>query len=228
MTTLLPTNGRSVVVVVGCWLLVVGFGCWLLVLVVGCWLIFSSIFVGKMCVFVSRPMKIVTFLRKNDYTQNGLLIFLWKETHSETKSWTSSGILTKKVTTTTVNPGNRRDFACESKFFHVSFFFHHFSPCFRLFFIFHFFFFSFFFHVFIFFFFFHFFIFSHLFIFFFFFHFFMFFSFFHFFSIFHFPSFSFMFLHFPSFSFIFLHFPSFSFIFPSFSLHFLAFSFIFF
>ena len=29
---------------------------------------FSSIFVGKMCVFVSRPMKIVTFLRKNGET----------------------------------------------------------------------------------------------------------------------------------------------------------------
>ena len=26
---------------------------------------FSLIFVGKMCVFVSRPMNIVTFLRKN-------------------------------------------------------------------------------------------------------------------------------------------------------------------
>ena len=28
---------------------------------------FSSIFVGKMCIFVSRTMKIVTFLRKNGY-----------------------------------------------------------------------------------------------------------------------------------------------------------------
>ena len=27
----------------------------------------SLIFIGKMCVFVSRPMKIVTFLLKNDY-----------------------------------------------------------------------------------------------------------------------------------------------------------------
>ena len=43
---------------------------------------FSSIFVGKMCVFVSRPMKIVTFLLKNGDPQNGLLIFLGKETHS--------------------------------------------------------------------------------------------------------------------------------------------------
>ena len=53
---------------------------------------FSLIFVCKMCDFVSRPMKIDTFLRKNDYTQNGLLIFLGKETHSETKSWKSSMI----------------------------------------------------------------------------------------------------------------------------------------
>ena len=29
---------------------------------------FSLIFVGKMCAFASRPMKIVTFLRKNGET----------------------------------------------------------------------------------------------------------------------------------------------------------------
>ena len=33
---------------------------------------FSLILVGKMCVFVSRPMKIATFLLKNVTTQNGL------------------------------------------------------------------------------------------------------------------------------------------------------------
>ena len=37
-----------------------------------------------MFVFVSRPMNIVTFLRKTITPQNGLLIFLGKETHSET------------------------------------------------------------------------------------------------------------------------------------------------
>ena len=42
-----------------------------------------------MCVFVSRPMKIATFLGKTITPQNGLLIFLGKETHSETKSWKS-------------------------------------------------------------------------------------------------------------------------------------------
>ena len=99
-------------------------GCWLLVVVVE-WLYyskrtiierrtdlsdFSLIFVCKMCVFVSRPMNIVTFLREDDYTQNGLLIFIGKKTHSETQSWKSSRISTKKVTTTTVNRGNRRGF----------------------------------------------------------------------------------------------------------------------
>ena len=53
-------------------------------------------FVGKMCVFVSRPMEIVTFLRKTLTPQNGLLIFLGKETHSETKSWKSSRIFNEK------------------------------------------------------------------------------------------------------------------------------------
>ena len=39
----------------------------------------SDLFVDKMCVFVSRPMKIATFLRKKKVTtQNGLLIFLGK------------------------------------------------------------------------------------------------------------------------------------------------------
>ena len=89
-----------------------------------------------MCIFVSRPMKIVTFLRKNDYSQNGLLIFLGKETHSETKSWKSSRILTNKVTTTTVNPANRLLFS----FFHFFIFFiFSFCPIFQFsyFFIFH-------------------------------------------------------------------------------------------
>ena len=39
---------------------------------------FSFIFVGKMCVFVSRPMKIVTFLRKNDYPPKRVVDFPWE------------------------------------------------------------------------------------------------------------------------------------------------------
>ena len=36
---------------------------------------FSLIFVGKMCVFVSRPMKIVTFIRKNGETAKRVVDF---------------------------------------------------------------------------------------------------------------------------------------------------------
>ena len=54
---------------------------------------FSLIFVGKMCVFVSRRMKMSLFFGKTIASQNGLLIFFGKETHSETKSWKSSRIL---------------------------------------------------------------------------------------------------------------------------------------
>ena len=46
----------------------------------------SLIFVGKMCVFVSCPMKSVTFLWKNRQTPtNGLLIFLRKKTRFRNK-----------------------------------------------------------------------------------------------------------------------------------------------
>ena len=60
--------------------------------------LFSLSFVGKLSVFVSHPTKIVTFLRKNgERPQNGLLIFLGKETHSETKSWKSSRNFDQKI-----------------------------------------------------------------------------------------------------------------------------------
>ena len=36
---------------------------------------FSLIFVGKMCVFVSRPMKIATFLLQNDYSPKRVVDF---------------------------------------------------------------------------------------------------------------------------------------------------------
>ena len=142
---------------------------------------FSLIFVGKMCVFVSRPMKIVTFLRINDYPPKRVVDFpLERDTfrnkimeivedfdeksyNNNGKSWKSSRILR-------LNP-----------FFHSSFFFHHFSSFFRFFFIFSFFsIFSFFF------------------------------SFIHFLSFSIIFFYLFMFFHFPSFSFIFFHFLSFS------------------
>ena len=40
--------------------------------------LFSLIFFGKMCVFVSRPMKNVTFLRENDYTPKRVVDVPWE------------------------------------------------------------------------------------------------------------------------------------------------------
>ena len=72
---------------------------------------FFRSFSSEKCVFLFHVQrKLSLFFRKTVTPQNGLLIFLGKETHSETKSWKSSRNLTKKVTTTTVNPGNRRGF----------------------------------------------------------------------------------------------------------------------
>ena len=157
-----------------------------------------------MCVFVSRPMKIVTFLLKNDYPPKRVVDFPWerdtfrnkimeivddfdeKSYNNNGKPWKSSRILR-------VNP-IFSFFFLFSSFFSIFFFF----SLFHFFFIFPFFsFFSFSF---------------------------SFFNFSFFLIFFHFLSFSFIFFHFRSFSFIFVHFRSFSFIF----FHFLSFSFIFF
>ena len=97
----------------------------------------SLIFVVKMCVFVSRPMKLVTFLWKKVRPQNGLLIVLGKETHSETKSWKSSTISTKQNYNNNGKPWkssrilrvqpNFLFFHCSSFFVICSFFFVYFS-----------------------------------------------------------------------------------------------------
>ena len=103
---------------------------------------FSLIFVSQMCVFVSRPMKIVTFVRKNgdhpkrvvdfprerDTFRNKILDIV--EDFDET-SYNNNG-----------KHGNRRGFCVRiqiSSCFYVSFFFHHFSHFFIFFhlFIFH-------------------------------------------------------------------------------------------
>ena len=130
--------------------------------------------------FVSRLMKIATFLRKNGYLPKRVVDFplerdtfrnkimnivedFREKTYNNGKPWKSSRILR-------VNP-----------FFHFSFFVHHFYHFFSFFFsFFHFFLFFFIFFI------------------------------FPFFLVFFIFSFSFIFLHFPSFSFIFLHFSSFS------------------
>ena len=89
-----------------------------------------------MCVFVSRPMNIVTFLRKTVRPQNGFLIFLGKETNSETQSWKSSRILTKQVTTTTVRvKPNFFIFSLCIIYRHFFVFFHFFTFQFFLFFL---------------------------------------------------------------------------------------------
>ena len=63
-----------------------------------------------MCVFVSRPMKIVTFLRKNDYPPQRVVDFPRERDTFRNKIMEIVEDLTKQVTTTTVNPGNRRGF----------------------------------------------------------------------------------------------------------------------
>ena len=87
-----------------------------------------------MSVFVSRPMKIVTFLRKTVTSQNGLLIFLWKETHSDNKimeivedfdetSYNNNGKPWKSSRILRVNP----NFFIFLSFFIISSIFSHFS-----------------------------------------------------------------------------------------------------
>ena len=68
-----------------------------------------------MCVFVSRPMNIVTFFRKNADHPKRVVDFLRERDTFWMKSWKSFRILTKKVTTTTVNLGNRRGFCVWSQ-----------------------------------------------------------------------------------------------------------------
>ena len=107
-----------------------------------CFRSFSS---EKMCIFVSRPMKIVTFLRKNDYPPKRVVDFpLERNTFRikimeivedfDEKSYNNNGKPWKSSRILLVNP-----------FFHFSFFFSSFfSIFFRCFFFFHFFIFSFF------------------------------------------------------------------------------------
>ena len=149
---------------------------------------FSLIFVGKMCVFVSRPMKIVTFLQKNDYHPKRDVDFPWERDtfrnkimeiveDFDEKSYNNNGKSLKSSKILRVNPF----FPIFLSFFIIFLHFFHFS-FFPFFFIFHFsifFIFSFFF---------------------------QFFIFLHFFIIFfHFLSFSFIFSHFLAFSFIFVN-----------------------
>ena len=72
---------------------------------------FPFIFVGKMCLFVSCPMKIITFLRKNDYTPKRVVDFpRERDTFRNKIMEIVKDFDEKKSTTTTVNSGNRRGF----------------------------------------------------------------------------------------------------------------------
>ena len=71
---------------------------------------YSLIFVGKMCVFVSRPMKIVTFPLKNDYTPKRVVDFPRERDTFRNKIMEIVDDFDEKNTTTTVNPGNRQGF----------------------------------------------------------------------------------------------------------------------
>ena len=89
------------------------------------------IFVGQMCVFVSRP-KLSLFFGKTITPQNWLLIFPGKGTHSENKSWKSS------MKTTKVNKKSSRILRVKPNFFIFSLFII-FLSFFRFFHFFHFF-----------------------------------------------------------------------------------------
>ena len=160
---------------------------------------FSLIFVGKMCVFVSRQTKIVTFHRKNDYHPKRVVEFPRERDTFRNKIMEIVEDLNEKSYNNNGKPWKSSRILRVNPFFHFSFFFHHFSPFFVLFSFFTFSFvliFSFFF-------------------------FFTFFLIFLIFSFFHFLSCSFIFIHVLSFSFMFFHVlpfmffhcPSFSFIF---------------
>ena len=86
---------------------------------------FSSIFLSKMCVFVLRPMKLVTFLRKNGDHPKLVVDLFMNKTFRNKNHGTRRGFRRKKVTTTTVNLGNRRGFCVRiqiSSFFLFYFF----------------------------------------------------------------------------------------------------------
>ena len=91
---------------------------------------FSLIFVGKMCVFVSRPMKIVTFLGKNGDLPKRVVDFLLERDTFRNKIMEIVEDFDETVTATTANPGNRRGFCVRSpkpvKSFFLFFFFFHF------------------------------------------------------------------------------------------------------
>ena len=99
------------------------------------------IFFGKMCFCCFTYNENCRFSsEKTVRPQNGLLIFLGKETHSETKSWKIVEDFDEKSYNNNGKPWkSSRILRAKAKLLHFSFFFHHFSPFFRFFPFFHFF-----------------------------------------------------------------------------------------
>ena len=108
---------------------------------------FSFIFVGKMCVFVSRPMKIVTFLRKNVYPPKRVVDFPLERDTIRNKIMEIVEDFDEKSYNNNCKPWKSLRILRVNPFFHFSFFFHHFFRFF--FFFFHFFIFFFIFHFFL-------------------------------------------------------------------------------
>ena len=69
----------------------------------------SGFNVGEMCVFVSRPMKIAPFHRENGETQKRVVDFP-RERDTFRNNMEKVEDFDEKVTTTTVNQRNRREF----------------------------------------------------------------------------------------------------------------------
>ena len=76
-----------------------------------------------MFVFVSRPMKIVTFPWKNNYTPKRVVEFSRERDTFRNKIIEIVEDFDEKITTTMVNPGNRRGFCVRIEFFIFLYFF---------------------------------------------------------------------------------------------------------
>ena len=86
-----------------------------------------------MCVFVSRPMKIVTFLRKNDYSPKRVVDFPLERDTFRNKIMEIVEDFDGKSYNNNGKPWKSSRILRENPFFHFSFFFHHFSTFFLLF-----------------------------------------------------------------------------------------------
>ena len=90
-----------------------------------------------MCVFVSCPVKIVIRLLKNDYTPKRVVDFPRERDTFRNKIMEIVEDFDEKRYNNNGKPWKSSMIFCvKSNFFHFSFFFHHFSPCFHFWFFF--------------------------------------------------------------------------------------------